>query len=813
MRKPLFIICITGVAFVLWAANSLTLKNGLLVDGGAIFENGTLTNTGTTYLFNGTDHKMVLSTPDRTLWDSSGSSAVNFQQRYLIDNGGTQPSLDWNNRALMDSVGANVLIWSTTGTRLAKGTFTGDLSNGTNILHGNTVTIPSGGTVALTKNADGSTNFALTITTTNVSAPLTSIQGPLITTNGNGVLNVTYNAGALSNYSTTNLIGIIQTNNIRGAPVAGYVPAVQADGYLSYVAQSGGSGTGIQTNGGTGINNGFTNAYFENTTNFGITYSGNGGPGTQAGVDFGYMDGPNLNFAGVFGTSIMAGAFSGMTGIFQSIMNGDGSGSFANGNFTWDTAGNVTAHSYNTAAAISAGSYGLSGSTSNSFAVITPSGQFAFQINTNGGTLFGTNAPNGVYIGPSGNIYSAKTNVQFLGTDSKGMIISNGLTAGSNITLTPSQNAGGGTNWTIASTASGSAYDVDFWGNATNFTVETPVYTNPFALYSTNNINITSHISINGGGGSNWLNQDWVTYFVNGGFNYSNYLGSNASGFWTGARWATNGTAGKLVLYVTGGYTNEDAPFHVTAQQIGTTNGAFAGSGTTLLTSLVGYWNMDEPIASGTRADSTANADALTDINNNVPGVIAHAVILTNLSFNGTVGPLQHADNATLSLGANTDFSISCWGYLNTVSALQCLVDKGLFTSAKDNEFVLNVNSSAHPVFIIGNGTLTTSVTGATTLLQFTKYHFVATYNSSAQQLHLYVNGSEDANSPVVWTGGTQDTTYDFSVGGPSTGTSYYCNAYLDEVGYWHRALTSSEVTSLYNSGNGLAYSSFGSTP
>ncbi|MDE1871714.1 MAG: hypothetical protein KGI06_05755 [Candidatus Micrarchaeota archaeon] len=57
----------------------------------------------------------------------------------------------------------------------------------------------------------------------------------------------TGNAALLTNYSTTNLVGIIQTNSVRGAPTSGYVPAIQSDGYLTWVAQTGG-GSGVTNN-------------------------------------------------------------------------------------------------------------------------------------------------------------------------------------------------------------------------------------------------------------------------------------------------------------------------------------------------------------------------------------------------------------------------------------------------------------------------------------------------------------------------------------------------------------------------------------
>jgi len=76
---------------------------------------------------------------------------------------------------------------------------------------------------------------------------------------------------------------------------------------------------------------------------------------------------------------------------------------------------------------------------------------------------------------------------------------------------------------------------------------------------------------------------------------------------------------------------------------------------------------------------------------------------------------------------------------------------------------------------------------------------------SDGGELKIYVNGVE-VNST---TAGSSAITFDhFTAGCGSNGTSGdNWNGAIDEFGVWQRALSADEVTQLYNSGNGLAYS------
>src|SRR4051812_43478016 len=104
-----------------------------------------------------------------------------------------------------------------------------------------------------------------------------------------------------------------------------------------------------------------------------------------------------------------------------------------------------------------------------------------------------------------------------------------------------------------------------------------------------------------------------------------------------------------------------------------------------LLTNLASYWKLEE--ASGTRADEIGS-QTLTD-NNTVTqavGKLGNAAQFTAANSES----LSHADSATLSLGADQDFTLGAWVYLDSKGANRVIASKwapGLAT--KDIEYLL----------------------------------------------------------------------------------------------------------------------------
>jgi hypothetical protein len=88
-------------------------------------------------------------------------------------------------------------------------------------------------------------------------------------------------------------------------------------------------------------------------------------------------------------------------------------------------------------------------------------------------------------------------------------------------------------------------------------------------------------------------------------------------------------------------------------------------------------------------------------------------------------------------------------------------------------------------------------------LLLPNQWHHVAV-SVSGNTMKIYDNG---VLADTIALSGTRPTPDQVRVGGNQVG--YGWSAWIDEVGFWNRALSAGEVTQLYNGGNALAYAAF----
>lgn len=90
-------------------------------------------------------------------------------------------------------------------------------------------------------------------------------------------------------------------------------------------------------------------------------------------------------------------------------------------------------------------------------------------------------------------------------------------------------------------------------------------------------------------------------------------------------------------------------------------------------------------------------------------------------------------------------------------------------------------------------------------------FHFVVTYNNLDPNNDpiFYLNGTPiRANLFQRGSGTPVSNLYKYHIGNSGTKDRSF-NGYIDQCAMWRRIITSDEVATLYNSGNGLAYSSW----
>lgn len=221
----------------------------------------------------------------------------------------------------------------------------------------------------------------------------------------------------------------------------------------------------------------------------------------------------------------------------------------------------------------------------------------------------------------------------------------------------------------------------------------------------------------------------------------------------------------------------------------------------TLPTNLVAYWEMDE--TSGSRADNPGTND-LTD-NNTVgygTGMFGNAAYFVHANDEY----LSRSDNANLSIAdGNTSFSFAFWLKLDQAQNSGDVWD----VIAKAYSYPSEV---AYRIYLVSNKIRfhvsrsdrpeEFNLVSSSQLAAGNWYWCCAWYDASADKMYIQINNNtpdELANSY-----GSYDDITPFQVGRSSSGSAL--QGYVDELGFWKKALSSSERSALYNNGAGIPY-------
>ncbi|MFW5895235.1 MAG: LamG domain-containing protein [archaeon] len=175
----------------------------------------------------------------------------------------------------------------------------------------------------------------------------------------------------------------------------------------------------------------------------------------------------------------------------------------------------------------------------------------------------------------------------------------------------------------------------------------------------------------------------------------------------------------------------------------------------------------------------------------------------------------DNADFSSLPNIENDDFSVSFWikinSYASSTSNQRILIFGHPQDGSNENNFYFwhqnpNKNNTFHFTKLNDSGDNYTTSVSLDKFPTGTWVHVVGTFNKTDNEIKLYVDGNlEDTTS----TSGTFSTTSDnISINKQSQGgwNDNEIDANIDEIGIWDRALSSSEVSELYNNGDGLAY-------
>jgi len=262
-------------------------------------------------------------------------------------------------------------------------------------------------------------------------------------------------------------------------------------------------------------------------------------------------------------------------------------------------------------------------------------------------------------------------------------------------------------------------------------------------------------------------------------------------------KWYFDGSLGKRYGTST---TNSVAIVPVTA---GNTGGWILDTNSSLSTSLQAYWKMDE--ASGNRVDQlglsnlsqSTFVDSVIGIRNNA------AQFVSNTSAN----VLYVANNSSIQVTPTNFFSIATWVYVDSLGASSYIFNKGINTIFEYGLQLINAGTAARFRFVVtgsagGDVTVTSDSFGA---VNTATWYNVICWNSAGTHLGISVNLSVNT-SPFV--SGLTSTLFNLTFGNFNTGGTVGAQfpGRIDEVGFWKKALSTTERSNLYGGGSGNTY-------
>ncbi|TXH00473.1 MAG: LamG domain-containing protein [Candidatus Moraniibacteriota bacterium] len=247
--------------------------------------------------------------------------------------------------------------------------------------------------------------------------------------------------------------------------------------------------------------------------------------------------------------------------------------------------------------------------------------------------------------------------------------------------------------------------------------------------------------------------------------------------------------------------------------QAGIKTGVVSPTGS-LTSGLVGYWTFDRAQLNGTTAydrsaskyhGSLTNGPTLTD------GMLAQAVDL-----DGSNDYVTMNDQPNLDFGDAADLSISGWFYRDTFTTDDAIVAKINGLLPGETGYVVYIDDATDQlIFRVGDGIDSYTVSSTPTYTTAQWVHFAVVWDQdSAANTKLYANGQAIASTSSGTIGNVNDLTnaLGFRLGNTFAGSDYF-DGKLDDMRVYNRALTATEIQTLYEFRNADQINSSSSQP
>lgn len=207
-----------------------------------------------------------------------------------------------------------------------------------------------------------------------------------------------------------------------------------------------------------------------------------------------------------------------------------------------------------------------------------------------------------------------------------------------------------------------------------------------------------------------------------------------------------------------------------------------------IVNGLIGWWKLDE--GTGTIAKDSSG------FGNN--GTLIGSPSWGFGRIRGKSIYLNGAQYLSLPFGQNfnlSTFTVTVWLNVSTYSSNPRLMSNS-HTDSDFKGFQLMINNGgASGFFDVGTANGVGVATWSSTISTGKWYHYVGVYNGST--VTSYINGVSVASGPITGTLLSGDN--NFSIGYNLASTSDYLTGYINDVRLYKRALSQSELTTIYN--------------
>ena len=218
-----------------------------------------------------------------------------------------------------------------------------------------------------------------------------------------------------------------------------------------------------------------------------------------------------------------------------------------------------------------------------------------------------------------------------------------------------------------------------------------------------------------------------------------------------------------------------------------------------LVTDLISYYKLDD--TSGTTSEDSTGFSNMSEIGSsstpNSMGILNKA-----WHFNQDSGKLVGDTNVGIT--GNDARTISAWVKMDAGATETILWGFGV-ASPSNTHWTMLLRPGRLYFSAWANDMNMESTTSSTTTE--TWYHVVVTHNGTTTR--VYLDGVSVGNKTTTYN--TEVSA--FEIGGNPQDQSTAGDVIVDEVGIWSRALNSTEISELYNSGDGLSYDDFSKLP